>query len=272
MTTRFAQVVIGPAGSGKSTYIKHAVEYYKSIKRVVHCVNLDPAADDLQYEPVIDVRTAINVKEIMDTLGYGPNGALVHCMEELVSDMTWFDDQIGEHEYDYLLIDLPGQIELFSHLPILPSLLAILKEKGYYLCAVFLLDSQFMIDPSKFLSGGLVALSAMTMLEIPHINVLSKCDLLSIEQRELIDSYTEFDTDVLSSLVAKQPKIEKLTEKICELINSFNLLQFQMLDLKDNESLANLETQIDMLLQYFDNADMDDPEFEDPIVKKEDDE
>ncbi|EAY11210.1 ATP binding protein, putative [Trichomonas vaginalis G3] len=261
MSTRFAQIVMGPAGSGKSTYIRRMAEHYETIKRVVHCVNLDPAADELFYDPVIDIREAINVKEVMNKHGFGPNGALIYCMEQVVSDYEWFDTEIGEHEYDYLLIDFPGQIELFSHLNILPRLIAMLQEKGYHLCAVFLLDSQFMIDPSKFLSGGLVALSAMTMLEIPHFNILSKCDLLSPQQKDTLDLFTEMDTMSLGSSVKKGTSIDKLTTKICELIDNFNLLQFYPLNIKDEDNVVGISTEIDIILQYFDNADNDDPEF-----------
>ena len=269
MSTRFAQIVMGPAGSGKSTYIKRMSEYYQSIKRVVHCVNLDPAADDVLYEPVIDIREAISVPEIMKKYGYGPNGALIYCMEQVVNDFEWFDTEIGEHEYDYLLIDFPGQIELFSHLDVLPRIIEMLNEKGYHLTAVFLLDSQFMIDPSKFLSGGLVALSAMTMLEIPHLNLLSKCDLLSSDQKEMIELFTDMDTLSLGASIKKGTKLEKLTEKICELIDNFNLLQFYPFDIKDNDTVSSIATEIDILLQYADNADNDDPEFNDDEMQDE---
>jgi GTPase SAR1 family protein len=261
MSTRFAQIVMGPAGSGKSTYVQRMSEYYQSIKRVVHCVNLDPAADEILYEPVIDIREAITVPEIMKKYDYGPNGALIYCMEQVVIDFEWFDSQIGEHEYDYLIIDFPGQIELFSHLDVLPRIIKMLKEKGYFLTAVFLIDSQFMLDPSKFLSGGLVALSAMTMLEIPHLNLISKCDLLSNDQKERIELFTEMDTLSIGSSIKKGTKLDKLTQKICELIDNFNLLHFYPFSIKDNDIVSGIATQIDILLQYADNADNDDPEF-----------
>jgi GTPase SAR1 family protein len=260
---------MGPAGSGKSTYIKRMSDYYQSIKRVVHCVNLDPAADEILYEPIIDIREAINVPEIMKKYGYGPNGALIYCMEQVVNDFEWFDTEIGEHEYDYLLIDFPGQIELFSHLDVLPRIIEMLNQKGYHLAAVFLLDSQFMIDPSKFLSGGLVALSAMTMLEIPHLNLLSKCDLLTPDQKDMIELFTDMDTLSLGASIKKGTKLEKLTQKICELIDNFNLLQFHPFDIKDNDTVDSIATQIDILLQYADNADNDDPEFKDSDLEDE---
>ena len=218
MSTKFAQIVLGPAGSGKSTYIAQMADHFQTLKRIVHCVNLDPAADFLFYDPVIDIREAINVKEVMKKFGYGPNGALIYCMEQVVNDFEWFDSEIGEHDYDYLLIDFPGQIELFSHLDVLPRIIEILSEKGYHLCAIFILDSQFMIDPSKFLSGSLVALSAMTMLEIPHINILSKCDLLTKEQKEQIELYTEMDTLSLATSVSPRTKLNQLTQKFVRLL------------------------------------------------------
>ena len=53
-----------------------------------------------------------------------------------------------------------------------------LQKWNFRLCGVFLLDSQFLIETSKFFAGAMTALSAMVVLELPHINVLSKMDLL----------------------------------------------------------------------------------------------
>ena len=41
-------------------------------------------------------------------------------------------------------------------------------------CGVFLIDSHFMVDGGKFISGAMAALSVMVNLEIPHVNILSK--------------------------------------------------------------------------------------------------
>ncbi len=47
---------------------------------------------------------------------------------------------------------------------------------------VFLLDATFMSDVSKFMAGSLLSLSAMVQLEVPHVNVLSKCDLADSQE------------------------------------------------------------------------------------------
>ena len=66
---RYGQIVIGPAGSGKvsinslfhvsvinnapchcqSTYCSNVVKYCQELKRTVHVVNLDPAAEEFSY-------------------------------------------------------------------------------------------------------------------------------------------------------------------------------------------------------------------------------
>lgn len=46
------------------------------------------------------------------------------------------------------------------------------------LVALHLLDSSHILDPSRYVSLLLLSLRAMLSLELPHINVLTKVDLL----------------------------------------------------------------------------------------------
>lgn len=41
---KFAQVVLGPAGSGKSTYCGHLQRYCNDKGRSLHVINLDPVS------------------------------------------------------------------------------------------------------------------------------------------------------------------------------------------------------------------------------------
>ncbi len=62
-----------------------------------------------------------------------------------------------------------------------------LQTWDFRLCGVFLVDAQFLTDTTKFFSGMLAALSAMIQLEVPHINVLSKLDLLDKASKKNLD-------------------------------------------------------------------------------------
>jgi len=68
-----------------------------------------------------------------------------------------------------------------------------LKQWNFNVCTVFLLDTHFLLDGTKFLAGALTTLSTMISLETPAVNVLSKLDLLSAQEREKIDAFLEGD-------------------------------------------------------------------------------
>lgn len=88
-----------------------------------------------------------------------------------------------------------GQIELYTHMPVMRQLIEILHQWNFRVCGVFLIDSQFVVDCSKFFAGVLTALSAMIQLEIPHINVMSKMDLLSKKQLKEIDRWVDYKSE-----------------------------------------------------------------------------
>ena len=47
---RYAQLVMGPAGSGKSTYCNYIQKHCEVLHRSIKVVNLDPAAESFHYQ------------------------------------------------------------------------------------------------------------------------------------------------------------------------------------------------------------------------------
>jgi len=66
--------------------------------------------------------------------------------EYLLQNMDWLEEELGGYDDDYLIFDCPGQIELYTHHPFLPTLVQNLSRMGIRTCAVYLLESQFMED------------------------------------------------------------------------------------------------------------------------------
>ena len=83
LTMRYAVLVTGPAGAGKSTFSASFLTHLRMSKRTGHLVNLDPAAapDSFEHDPVIDIKDLVSLDDVMGELGYGPNGGLVYCFE-----------------------------------------------------------------------------------------------------------------------------------------------------------------------------------------------
>lgn len=262
-------------------------------KRLIKVVNLDPAAETFEYQPFIDIRDLIQLDDAMEDeeLHYGPNGGLVFCIEYLLENSDWLRNQlcgvgddedeegvadgVEEPDDDYILFDMPGQIELYTHLKAGQQLAKLLESWNFRLCSVFLVDSQFMIDGAKFLSGTMAALSVMVNMELPHVNILSKMDLLSKTSKGQLDKYLEPDPQALLGEVTNESswgrKYRKLSETIGLLIEDFSLVRFTPLNINDEENIADLLLMIDNVIQYGEDADVKTTDFDPPEEEDDDD-
>lgn len=70
----FGQIVIGPPGSGKTTYCNGMAQFMQALGRKVVLVNLDPANDALPYNADVDVSELVCLEQVMQELHLGPNG------------------------------------------------------------------------------------------------------------------------------------------------------------------------------------------------------
>ncbi|KAJ8959330.1 hypothetical protein NQ318_022016 [Aromia moschata] len=175
--THFGQIVIGPPGSGKTTYCGRVYDFYKDkLNRKVEVVNLDPANENMNYNPKIDVMKLITAEDVMRSLNLGPNGALMYCMEYLEENFDWLLCQLLEIKDSYLIFDMPGQVELYTHHGSIKNIFEKLEKLSYHLCAVHMVDSHYCSDPPKFISTLLLSLSTMMQIALPHVNVLSKAN------------------------------------------------------------------------------------------------
>ncbi|XP_071094451.1 GPN-loop GTPase 3-like [Haliotis cracherodii] len=263
--TRFAQLVMGPAGSGKSTYCSNMVKHCEVLGRTVHVVNLDPAAEQFDYPVLADVRELIHIDDAMEdeALQFGPNGGLIFCMEYLVQNLDWLREQLDDVEDDYIIFDCPGQIELYTHIPAMKQLVETLQNWNFRVCGVFLIDSQFMIEASKFTSGVLTALSTMVNMEITHVNILTKLDLLSKKAKKDLDRYLDPDMETLLQEEFMDEKFshrfKKLNQAVAKLVDDYSLVKFLPLDITDEESINDILLQIDLAIQYGDELEPREP-------------
>eukprot|EP00116_Pleurobrachia_bachei_P003849 sb/3464111/ len=241
---RYAQLVMGPAGAGKSTYVHTVEQHYNVLHRKVHCINLDPAAEFFRYEVQCDIRELISVDDVMEDseLKFGPNGGLVFCMEYLINNTEWLDECLGAVEDDYFIIDCPGQIELYTHMDTMSRFIKTLESWGIRVCAVYLLDSQFLVEPSKFIAGMCSALSAMVQLQLPHVNVLTKIDLLSAKDKDNLDRWLDPSQLTLEGILTKtsNKRHANLSNALCKLLDDYSLVHFVPLNIEDEDSIGDL--------------------------------
>jgi GPN-loop GTPase len=120
----------------------------------------------------------------------------------------------------------PGQIELYTHFSIMRDLVNNLTRLGYRTVSVYIMDSQFIQDPSKFFAGVMSAMSSMIQLEIPHINILSKMDLLENKDDKDLDRFYDVDGSLLIDDVnsVTRPKFHALNEALVRMVNYLPLV------------------------------------------------
>lgn len=170
-----------------------------------------------------------------------------------MNNLDWLDEQLGAYDNDYLLIDLPGQIELYTHHShILPPILSHLRQNlGFAICATYLLESQFIMQPEKFFAGALSAMSAMIMLECSHLNILSKVDLVKGEVgRGRLKQFLSGDAGLYEATKGMNPKLHRLNEAIVHLVQDFGMVEFLPLDASDRESVETILSYIDDCTQW----------------------
>ncbi|KAL8701211.1 MAG: hypothetical protein Q9201_005035 [Fulgogasparrea decipioides] len=276
--SKFGALVMGPAGAGKTTFCNTLIQHLRLNRRSCFYVNLDPAAEDFTYEPDLDIKDLISLEDVMEEMGLGPNGGLIYCFEFLLQNLDFLTTALDPLTEEYLIIlDLPGQIELYTHIPVVPTLVKHLTRFGSLnvsLCAVYLLESTFVIDRAKFFAGTLSAMSAMIMLEIPHVNILSKIDLVkgSVPKRQL-KRFLDPDTSLLEEdgstdmqrrggggAAAADPantesimgggSFKRLNKAVAQLIDDFSMVSFLQLDVQDEDSVGGILSYIDDAIQF----------------------
>ena len=281
----FGVLVMGPAGAGKTTFSNSLIQHLQSSRRSCFYVNLDPAAENFAYQPDLDIRELITLEDVMEELGLGPNGGLIYCFEFLLQNLEFLTEALDPLSEEYLIIfDMPGQIELYTHVPILPGLVKTLMHGSLNIrmCAAYLLEATFVIDRPKFFSGTLSAMSAMLMLEMPHINILSKMDLVKgqVAKREL-KRFVQVDADLIEDDPSRRTTDEednrkyrdpatteslmsgsafhKLNKAVAQLIDDFSMVSYLKLDVQDEDSLNAILSYIDDAIQFHEAQEPKEP-------------
>jgi GTPase SAR1 family protein len=175
----FIVFIIGTAGSGKSLLTAVFSEWLKMSKQDVTAVNLDPGVLKLPYSPDVDVRNYVDVGDLMEKYGLGPNGALILAADLIADEIEKISDEIEDLKSDVVLVDTPGQMELFAFRASGPYIASELTREPKAI--VYLFDAVFSLNPLNYVSNLFLSAAVYNRFLLPQVSLLSKCDLLPKE-------------------------------------------------------------------------------------------
>ncbi len=144
-----------------------------------------------------------------------------------------------------------------------------LRQKDWNVVVVYCVDSTFVSDASKFIAGNLTALSAMVQLELPHVNVLTKVDLLP--NKDVLERFLSPSGEALAAELSRStpPRLRRMNIELCRLLDEYDMISFLPLDVSDDDSIASLLAQIDNAIQYGEDLEPKEPRDEGGIDEED---
>lgn len=190
---------VGTAGCGKTTITAAFSEWLQTQGYDSVMVNLDPGAESLPYEPDVDIRDWVKLSDIMKEYGLGPNGAQIAAADLLAINAPKVATVLDDFETDFILFDTPGQLELFAFRDSSKKIMEVFGREQSAIC--FLIDPMLARNPNGFVSSMVLSAITSFRLDVPMMNVVSKSDLLSDEEVERIDAWSNNNENLLNTLM-----------------------------------------------------------------------
>lgn len=169
-------------------------------------MNLDPAVYELPYQPQIDIRDTVDYKKVMSDYKLGPNGAIMTCLNLFTTKFDQVLESINGQDLDYVVIDTPGQIEVFTW-SASGTIISESLSQRYPTAILYTVDTPRCKNPATFMSNMLYACSIMYKFNLKFCILFNKIDLEN--HSFAVEWMTDFESlqeslngeDYMSSLV-----------------------------------------------------------------------
>ncbi|MHA1616945.1 MAG: ATP/GTP-binding protein [Candidatus Njordarchaeales archaeon] len=214
--------LIGPAGSGKTTVTKALAEYLRETSEKVAIVNLDPGVIYLPYKADYDIRELVDLRELMIRERLGPNGGLLRAHEIMLENIHQIIQNIHRLALvaSYVLIDTPGQLELFALKEIGSKVMSFIRGRGTV--GIFIVDGSSIKKPSDVVMNMLLALAVKFHLDIELAFVLNKIDIAEKKAVQMFDQFLNDPEAFHKHLSTRDTGVfAELSEQLLKILRDF---------------------------------------------------
>jgi GTPase SAR1 family protein len=207
------------AGTGKTSLMQRMNSHLSSKKKQRYVINLDPAVYHMPYKAHIDIRDTVNYKKVMQSYNLGPNGGILTALNLFT---TKFDQVLGlvdkrASKIDYVLVDTPGQIEIFTW-SASGSIITDSIASTYPTVVLYVIDTPRSVSPVTFMSNMLYACSILYKTRLPFVLVFNKTDVVSADfAKEWMQDFDAFQ----SALEDDETYMGTLVGSMCLVLEEF---------------------------------------------------
>jgi hypothetical protein len=240
--------ILGTAGSGKTLLTSAFSTWLSAQREKVSILNLDPGAIALPYTPDVDVRDYIRVEDLMEDYKIGPNGALLLACDMVADRIEEVTGELELIDPDLVLVDTPGQIELFAFRQTGRAIAERMSGEGKAI--LYLFDSLFSRQPLNYVANMFLSAAVNNMFLLPQVHALTKVDLLKEEEVEREVEWAEDPTtleDDIEDQLADENRImsQSMMQAILDVGVEFSLIPVSS---KTNQGFLDLYAEITRIL------------------------
>jgi len=198
--------------------------------------------------PDIDIRDYIDINELMEKYGLGPNGALIMAADLIAEEAERLGREIEDFKSDVVIVDTPGQMELFAFRASGPYIANELTKEPKGI--VYLFDAVFSFNPLNYVSNMFLSAAVYNRFFVPQVHVLSKCDLLPPEEMNRIVDWSANPKQLEASIEEELSGTRRLLSR--DMMHAIYRLGLRFLlipvSAKTNEGLINLSAALERIL------------------------
>ena len=242
-------IVLGMAGSGKTTFVEKLEEEIANKDKESYIINLDPAVMNTLYEPNLDIRDTIKYKEIMKANNLGPNCAILTCLNLFSTNIDKVITLLEKkNDLDFVVMDTPGQLEVFSWSAsgklitdsfsiIFPSIL------------IYIIDIPRCNNPNTFSSNMLYALSIMYKMKLPLLIAFNKLDIA--KENKVIEWMQDY-LSLQEALKKKDDYMSTFSSSLALLLEEFyKTIKYVSVSSKTGEGFGELLTKCEEIRKKY---------------------
>ncbi len=240
--------IVGTAGCGKSLLTAAFSDWLNLKKQNVIRVNLDAGALRLPYTPDVDIRDYVRVEEVMEKYDLGPNGAVVMAADLIATEINSIRNEIEELDGDYVIVDTPGQMELFAFRASGPYIVRELSDDPKALLYLFYAMSS--ANTVNDVSSMCLATAVYTRFLVPQLYILSKSDLVPKRVSKKTVEWSSRPSKLMEALDLESSETSRLIARgISQLVSNIGL-SFHLIPVSSTkqEGLINIHSLLTRIL------------------------